>query len=325
MDKEIKVSISCLVYNHEKYIKKCLDGLLMQKTNFNFEILIHDDASTDKSPDIIREYEAKYPEVIKPIYQTENQYSKGIKIGFTYQYPRAKGKYIAFCEGDDYWCDENKLQRQFDAMESYNNAVFCACKVKVIDENGCDKERCWPEKEINQTIVSQEQMMQLMVEHKSYPFQTSGYFIRRDVLIEMAKEPPKFVQAANVGDIPMMLYCITKGDFIYLNDTMSCYRRMSIGGWNERNNSTERRIIQKKIEIAMWIMFDVFSKGTYAPHVRKVIEYQEYCIYQFENDYKNICNRKYKWLLKQETFKQKAFYHLAAYVPGFSNFYKKLK
>ena len=74
---EIAVSISCLVYNHENYLRRCLDGFLSQKTNFAFEILIHDDASTDSSADIIREYEAKYPDIVKPIYQTENQYSKG--------------------------------------------------------------------------------------------------------------------------------------------------------------------------------------------------------------------------------------------------------
>ena len=86
----------------------------MQKTDFPFEILIHDDASTDGTADIIREYEAKYPDIIKPIYQTENQYSKGIKVSQVYQFPRAKGKYIALCEGDDYWTDPYKLQKQVD-------------------------------------------------------------------------------------------------------------------------------------------------------------------------------------------------------------------
>ncbi len=125
MDEQIMVSVFCATYNHEKYIRKCLDGFIMQKTNFKFEVLVHDDASTDKTADIIREYEEKYPDIIKPIYQTENQYSKGVQIGVTFQYPRAKGKYIAFCEGDDYWCDENKLQRQFDIMESHPECSIC--------------------------------------------------------------------------------------------------------------------------------------------------------------------------------------------------------
>ena len=91
----------------------------MQKTNFPIEILIHDDASTDETADIIREYENKYPQIIKPIYQQENQYSKKVAIGATYIYPKVKGKYIALCEGDDYWIDPLKLQKQVDFLESH--------------------------------------------------------------------------------------------------------------------------------------------------------------------------------------------------------------
>ncbi len=112
------VSICCITFNHEKYIGKTLEGFLMQKTNFSFEILIHDDASTDSTANVIREYEAKYPHIIKPIYQTENQFSKGIRSMYgVFNFPRASGKYIAMCEGDDYWIDENKLQSQADFLE----------------------------------------------------------------------------------------------------------------------------------------------------------------------------------------------------------------
>ena len=100
------VSIVCITYNHENYIKQCLDGFFMQKTNFDFEILIHDDASTDKTADIIRLYEKKYPGIIKPIYQLENLL-----------YPLASGKYIAVCEGDDFWIDPLKLQKQVEFLE----------------------------------------------------------------------------------------------------------------------------------------------------------------------------------------------------------------
>jgi len=88
------VSIFCITYNHSSYIRQCLDGFLIQKTNFPFEVLIHDDASTDDTAGIIKEYEAKYPDIIKPIYQVENQYSKGLDINIVYNLPRARGKYI---------------------------------------------------------------------------------------------------------------------------------------------------------------------------------------------------------------------------------------
>ena len=115
--KNILVSICCQSYNQEPYIRQCLEGFIIQKTNFPFEVLIYDDASTDKTADIIREYEGKYPDIIKPIYQTENQYSKKISIFKKFQHPRAKGKYIAICEGDDYWIDSLKLQKQVDFLE----------------------------------------------------------------------------------------------------------------------------------------------------------------------------------------------------------------
>ena len=148
------VSVCCIVYNHEKYLHDCLDGILMQKTSFDYEIIIHDDASTDSSADIIRDYYAKYPSIIKPFFQSENQFSQGVPICATFLYPRAKGKYIAICEGDDYWIDPNKLQKQVDFLElhydygfvgSYNNVLWpdgriafdpCEYLPKPVVENG---------------------------------------------------------------------------------------------------------------------------------------------------------------------------------------------
>ena len=130
---DILVSIICNTYNHEPYIRQCLDGFIMQKTTFAFEILIHDDASTDNTANIIREYEAKYSTIIKPIYQTENQYSKKIGIMKTFQYPRVKGKYIAFCEGDDYWIDPLKLQKQVDYMEEHVDCSLCHTNFQILD------------------------------------------------------------------------------------------------------------------------------------------------------------------------------------------------
>ncbi|MBR5281516.1 MAG: glycosyltransferase family 2 protein [Alistipes sp.] len=119
------VSISTLVYNHAPYLRECFEGFVMQKTNFAFEVLVHDDASTDNSAEIIKEYTAKYPNIFKPIYQTENQYSKGLSVFATYQVPRIKGKYIALCEGDDYWTDPLKLQKQVDFLEANPDYGMC--------------------------------------------------------------------------------------------------------------------------------------------------------------------------------------------------------
>ena len=129
------VSVCCITYNHAQFIRKCLDGFLMQETSFPIEILIHDDCSTDGTTEIIREYEAKYPDLIFPLYEEENQYQQGkaAEIDF-YNYRRARGKYIAYCEGDDYWTDPLKLQKQVDFMEA--NPEYGLC---YTDFNFCDE------------------------------------------------------------------------------------------------------------------------------------------------------------------------------------------
>jgi len=131
------VSIRCAVYNHEPFLRQCLDGFVMQQTTFPFEAIVHDDASTDGSAAIIREYAEKYPDIIKPIYETENQYCKHygslMKIIDDHIHPAAK--YIAVCEGDDYWTDPNKLQLQVDFLESHPDYVITSHDFSVFDNN----------------------------------------------------------------------------------------------------------------------------------------------------------------------------------------------
>lgn len=129
------VSVCCNTYNHEKYISEALDSFLMQETNFPFEIIVRDDASPDKTAEIIREYEAKYPNIIKPIYEKENGYQKGIKPS-PVTFAKSIGEYIAFCEGDDYWTDKKKLQIQKDFLESNPEYIICYTDVEAFNENG---------------------------------------------------------------------------------------------------------------------------------------------------------------------------------------------
>lgn len=125
MNTNILVTIICTAYNHEKYISDAIDGFLMQKTNFDYEVLVHDDASTDRTAEIIRKYAEEYPQIIIPILQEKNQVSQGVQIYKEYLYPRGKGKYFAICEGDDYWTDETKLQKQIDFLEIHQDYSMC--------------------------------------------------------------------------------------------------------------------------------------------------------------------------------------------------------
>lgn len=117
------LSIVCLTYNHASFIRKTLESFLQQETDFPFEVIVHDDASTDTTAAIVADYAARYPSIIKPIYQTQNQFSLGVPFS-TRLFARAAGKYIAYCEGDDYWTDPSKLQQQVDFLEQHRDYVI---------------------------------------------------------------------------------------------------------------------------------------------------------------------------------------------------------
>jgi len=137
LDMKPDVSICCVTYNHAGYIEKALRSFLKQHTNFQYEILIHDDCSTDGTEQIILHYQNMYPNIIKVYTEKENQFSQGSrKMFFRYLFPYAKWKYIALCEGDDYWIDSEKLQKQYDFMEKNLDYSVITNKSICIDKKG---------------------------------------------------------------------------------------------------------------------------------------------------------------------------------------------
>lgn len=217
------VSILTLCYNHELYIRDCLDGIIMQKTNFVFEVLIHDDASTDNSAQIISEYKSKYPDIIKPIYQSENQHKKKVGIDKTFQYPRARGKYIAICEGDDYWTDPHKLQKQVELMEKYNLAM-CAHSAEYLFPDGAKKTVSHIKKSgfIN--------IRQILLNNGAY-FPTASIIFRKELY---EKFSDKFLNLP-VGDYFLFIYLASLGKVYYINEPMSVYRANAINSWTSKS------------------------------------------------------------------------------------------
>lgn len=140
-EKPLMVTIRCTAYNHEPYIRDCLEGFVMQKTNFRFEAIVHDDASIDGTAAIIREYAEKYPDIIKPIFESENQYSKHDGSLNRIMNAHTCGRYVAYCEGDDYWTDPLKLQKQFDILEKNPNITMVYTNFETVDKNGVKVDR----------------------------------------------------------------------------------------------------------------------------------------------------------------------------------------
>lgn len=325
MPQKIMVSICCAVYNHEKYLRKCLEGFLQQKTNFKFEILIHDDASTDNSTEIIREYEKRYPDIIKPIYQTENQFSQGARIGWEFQYPRANGKYIALCEGDDYWCDEMKLQRQFDEMEKNENASICVHTVRHIKEDGALLDTQNPADPIEQNTLYGAEAIKTIVDYGMYPFQTSSFFFRMSYIKDVIERNlPDFMQISPVGDVPLLLYLASKGEIIYIPEVMSCYRLQSAGSWNmSLQKSVGKRIAEYKKEIASYILYDVYTEGIYSKYMERAVDHFWFRIYQLQRKYKAILDKKYRFMLKKEPPKQQLYYYIMGMFPWLRKYWQR--
>lgn len=209
MDDNIIVSVSCITYSHAKYIRQCLDGILMQKADFQYEILIHDDASTDGTDDIIREYAQKYPTIIKPIFEKENQYSKGVPISATFNYPRAEGKYIALCEGDDYWTDPYKLQKQVDFLNNHPDYAMCFhdCYIRNETQNEFYHE------EIQDRDYSVKELFSKWI------VPTASMLLKKECVLEISPD----IRIIN-GDIRVVLSCFAHGKVRGMKDKMSAYR-----------------------------------------------------------------------------------------------------
>jgi glycosyltransferase involved in cell wall biosynthesis len=239
MDKDILVSICCITYNHAPFICQCLDGFMMQKTDFPFEVLVHDDASTDGTVDIIREYESKYPDIIKPIYQAENQYSKKIGISVTYQYPRAKGKYIALCEGDDYWTDPLKLQRQVDFLEANEDFSLVFSNRNVLQKTGIltvhiHENRVYTCNDILKGFIP--------------PTQTMVFRNQTGILLFFQK-----IGRFYSGDRMLAYICSIFGNIGMIPDITAVYRDSGYGVWSSKTQiekiKTHSRMFQKFHEI----------------------------------------------------------------------------
>jgi len=292
-DDEILVSVFCMAYNHEKYIQEALEGFVNQVTDFRYEVIIHDDASQDNTAQIIREYEKKYPDIIKPIYQKENQYSKKIPIVSTYIMPQLKGKYIAICEGDDCWTDSKKLQSQVDILEK--NASCSACVHQTI------KLDCRTNKEADLSFVNHDGVIDkaIVIEGGGKAFHLSSLMCRREYFFNR----PDFCRAIpGVGDYPLAIYLALCGEIYYINKPMSLYRLHSCAtSWVSRNDTVEKQQRLTDNILKMLKMADEYSDFKYTDLFKSAAVYNQYKLNVFENSRQVIKNPEFFELFRKET------------------------
>lgn len=221
-----KVSISCITYNQKSYIADAIESFLNQKTDFDFEIIIHDDASTDGTTEIVKRYENLYPDKIIGIYQSENQFSKDININPTYVYPKCRGDYIALCEGDDYWCDEYKLQKQVDYMEKHPECSFCFTNGYIYNTVNKTMRDFLPYGKESRSLVSESRQMDLGENIQLSFIPTASFLFTRKVALQL---PEYFKKKCSKGDLKTRLFMIGQNKAYYLSDKTVVYRENAIG------------------------------------------------------------------------------------------------
>lgn len=332
MNNEVKVSVCCLVYNHEKYLREFFEGIVNQKTNFKYEVIIHDDASTDNSQEIIREYEKKYPDIIKPIYQTENRYSKHLSPARLYVYPKVKGKYIAFCEGDDYWTNQNKLQKQYDIMEKNPNCSICTHKVNFVYDDGAYMDGFYPEEKMETGVYKGFDLVQNI---PNYYFHTTSYFIRFDCFKKTYLEHDDVFFTSPVGDVAMMYSAFSVGDCYYIDEVMSTYRRFSVGSWsNTQKKRSNRSDNLKRLSNFLFAYADYYKNisrespeliNTIVSNIEKTALNEEFWARILDNDYKAIKDKKYNDTIMKIGKTKKFMFRIFADFPILGKIYVNVK
>lgn len=234
-DRPIMVSIRCITFNQAKYIRQCLDGFVSQKTTFRFEAIVHDDASTDGTSEIIKEYADKYPNIIKPIFEKENQYSKGDGSLSRIVDSQLTGKYVAICEGDDYWPDPCKLQKQVQFLEDNPDYVLSYTNSVVVDENSKRIITRKPKRYEGDCFKS------LLLEGNYITTPSVCYRLcEDDGWLEFINSFPFELK---MGDKPHWLYLSHKGKFKYQHDIIAAYRLL-------RESASHSNDIKKALEFA---------------------------------------------------------------------------
>lgn len=229
------VSIVCLTYNQEDHIREAIDSFLMQKTNFKFEIVIHDDASTDSTPQILEEYKMKYPDIIRIIRQKENLYSKqNLLYIYKQVIDSCKSKYISYCEGDDYYIDPYKIQKQVDFLEKNPSYVMVHTGYKKFRN---EKNRFSKFDSTKQQIPEGDIFEDILICNKicsaSTLFCTK---LAQDALHILT--PIAFERNWQTADYPLWLHFSTHGKIGYIKDVCTVYRYHKYSISNKKNKET---------------------------------------------------------------------------------------
>ena len=303
-EKSCMVSILCTAYNHEKYIAECLESFVAQKTDFPFEVLVNDDASADNTAVIIQQYAEKYPDIIRPFYQEKNLYSQLKMPGLFAKvfYPAAKGKYIALCEGDDKWCDETKLQRQVDWLETHPDYTACVHNTIL---RFCDNES--DDRVLIEEKGDRDVEFSTVIKGMSSAFHTSSILARREYIVD----PPEFhIVAGSYGftDYAIGLWLTMKGRVRFIDRPMSMYRISSNPEAWTANLARQYDKLKEFIagECAMMRSMRPLLTSEQSAYVESELILREYELYDITGQVDKLYTEPYRTILRQKDIKYRA-------------------
>ncbi len=262
---QCQVTVVCMAYNQESYIEDALKGFVSQKTNFPFKVLVHDDKSTDTTAQIIKKYESLYPDIIVGLYEDENLYSKGDGVLHSAISAHVDSKYVALCEGDDYWTDSYKLQKQYDAMEKNPDVDICACAGKAINATTNEILHEVKPKEKDCIIPPDE-----VIAGKGDYVITAGLFMKSDIYINGLPYCKNFF----VDYIYQIAGSLNAG-MLFLSDSMCNYRMFAKGSWTVSTKNKSRIILNNMI-IDMLKKVDINTNYKFTKSINKEISHLKY-------------------------------------------------
>ncbi|WP_313799839.1 glycosyltransferase [Cytobacillus sp.] len=315
------VSINCATFNHEGYIAKAIEGFLMQKTTFDFEILIGEDCSTDKTREIVEKYVRRFPNKVKLITSHENV---GAAQNFFRLFQNSKGKYIALCEGDDYWLDSLKLQKQVDYMEQHPDCTLCFHNGEVLDSS-TDKttRKVIPWMTNNEKYYRKENAKYSAGELALLGYiPTASYLYPKHLLYNL----PDWCFHSVVGDNVIKLITASHGYAYYIDEVMSVYRFGVPGSattnWVNDHNTVKRHIKLCQGFIELFDNFNHYSNLRFEREIDEAKKFFEFQISLAKGEWKEIRENRYVNIFRELDTSVK----LATYIRcNFPQVYKLLK
>lgn len=299
----IVVSICCPAYNDEKFIARTLESIVMQETNFEYEILIHDDASTDQTVDIIKDYKKNYPEIINLTRQNKNKGVEQVPVKEKYLFPKAKGEYIAICMGNDFWTDSFKLQKQVDFMRTHSNCSLHIHGASKVTEDEKDK---------SEAIIAAQKSQYLDTEHlieDEYSFSSSSMLFKA----EHIRNIPPFVYTSSDNDYPLRIWLSLKGDVYYSSEIMSAERVEENNQLLISNQEKLKEYFQKNLN---WLWeLNEYTDYNYNRIIRRHMLKKEFLMYMALNDLEAVKEDKYEYLYNGLTLKDKTLLYVGHYFP----------